>query len=61
MARSSSRSVAKRASWFDDYVFADDNLGHTELTESLCDWIVERVETAGKPVDRGTEGQGEHL
>lgn len=33
-----------RLSWFDDYVCPDENLGHTELTASICDWIVERVD-----------------
>ena len=35
-----------RRSWFDDYVCADVNLAHTEMTETMRDWIVERVEDA---------------
>ena len=42
--------ASAHASWFHDYVCADKNLGHTELTESICNWILERVEAASFPV-----------
>lgn len=51
--------ASTRGSWFDDYVYANENLSHTEITESICDWIVERVEAATSPLPTLTRHQGQ--
>ena len=36
-------AVGQSGSPFDDYVFADKNLAHVNITESMCQWLIDKI------------------